>query len=270
MVALLPTGAAVGQSGASHPAHLHVGACPAPGDVVAPLESLSADLLVDGTPSAGELIGPEPASPVVGSVTTVPLPLADIAAGGHALVVHESADAMGTYIACGDVGGRMLGDDRLVIALAELSESGYTGVAWLTDNGDGTTTVSAFLTRHATEVAVTLQEWSVIPAVASVDAGAVIFKANNVGPEDPHELVIVRTDLGHRELPTREDGGFDEDAEGVEVVAEIEEFDPGLTESLTLTLPAGKYVLLCNLVEEEDGVREAHYTYGMSADFLVE
>jgi hypothetical protein len=114
-----------------------------------------------------------------------------------------------------------------------------------------------------TEVDVTLQEFAVLPDVSSVPAGAVTFNATNIGPMDPHELVVVRTDLPPGELPTREDGSFDEDAEGVAVIGEIEEFDPGLTQSMTLDLEPGSYVLLCNLVEEEDGEVEAHYALGM-------
>lgn len=121
----------------------------------------------------------------------------------------------------------------------------------------------------ASEVNVTLQEWAVIPDVLSVPAGAVTFNATNAGPMDPHELVIVRTDIPAAELPTREDGGFDEEAEGVEVVAEIEEFAVGSSESITLDLAAGHYALLCNLVEEEEGELEPHYRLGMWVDFEV-
>ena len=100
-------------------------------------------------------------------------------------------------------------------------------------------------------------------------AGSVTFNATNIGPMDPHELVVVKTDIPAGELPTREDGSFDEDAEGVEVIGEIEEFDVGLTESMTLDLEPGNYVLLCNLVEEEDGAIEAHYQMGMWVAFEV-
>jgi uncharacterized cupredoxin-like copper-binding protein len=121
----------------------------------------------------------------------------------------------------------------------------------------------------ASEVNVTLQEFAVLPDTLSVPAGSVTFNATNVGPMDPHELVVVRTDIPAGELPTREDGSFDEDAEGVEVLGEIEEFDVGLTQSLTLDLEPGKYALLCNLVEQEDGETESHYQLGMWVDFEV-
>ncbi len=127
----------------------------------------------------------------------------------------------------------------------------------------------AAVVAPASEVNVTLQEWAVLPDTLSVPAGSVTFNATNIGPMDPHELVIVRTDIPAAELPTREDGAFDEEAEGVEVIGEIEEFDVGLTESATFDLEPGSYVLLCNLVEEEDGEMEAHYQMGMWIDFEV-
>ena len=118
-------------------------------------------------------------------------------------------------------------------------------------------------------VNVTLQEFAVIPDTLSVPAGNITFNATNIGPMDPHELVIVRTDLPASDLPTREDGAFDEDADGAEVIGEIEEFAVGVTESGTWALEPGHYVLLCNLVEMEDGETEAHYQMGMWIDFEV-
>jgi hypothetical protein len=122
----------------------------------------------------------------------------------------------------------------------------------------------------ATTVAVTLQEFAVIPAEDTAPAGEVTFEATNEGPEDPHELVVARTDLAPDALPTAEDGSVDEGGEGVEVIGEIEEFAPGATETATFDLEAGSYVLLCNIVEEHEGEIEAHYTLGMRAPFVVE
>lgn len=121
-----------------------------------------------------------------------------------------------------------------------------------------------------TTVNVTLQEWAVVPAQATAPAGSVTFNATNNGPNDPHELVVFRTDLGHRDLPTGEDGGVDEEGEGVELIGEIEEFEVGATESATWELTAGKYVLICNLVEMEEGQSESHYQEGMSVEFTVQ
>jgi len=151
-----------------------------------------------------------------------------------------------------------------LIVSAILAGAGLGGQAVLAQEVSDEPSVAA-----GSQVNVTLQEWAVLPDVQSVPAGSVTFNATNVGPMDPHELVVARTDIPAGELPTREDGSFDEDAEGVEVIGEIEEFDVGLTQSMTLDLEAGSYVLLCNLVEEEEGEIEAHYSLGMWVPFEV-
>jgi hypothetical protein len=119
-------------------------------------------------------------------------------------------------------------------------------------------------------VAVTLQEFSVLPESDTASAGEVTFEATNEGPNDPHELVVIRTDLAPDALPTTEEGGVDEEGEGIEVIGEIEEFPVGETESATFDLEAGSYVLICNIVEEEDGELESHYVEGMRTAFAVE
>jgi hypothetical protein len=90
------------------------------------------------TPMAmGETIGSSSAMPLETSVTLVDLPLDQIADGQHAINVHESADAIDVYIACGDVGGQMLGD-MLVIGMRELNDSEEVGVAVLQEMGNQT------------------------------------------------------------------------------------------------------------------------------------
>jgi hypothetical protein len=118
-------------------------------------------------------------------------------------------------------------------------------------------------------VAVTLQEYAVLPEEDSIGAGEVTFEAENTGPDDDHEFVVIRTDLAPDALPTAEDGSVDESGEGIEVIGEIEEFPPGTTESATFDLEAGAYVLICNVVEETDEGVEAHYSLGMHAAFEV-
>jgi len=118
-------------------------------------------------------------------------------------------------------------------------------------------------------VAVTLQEFAVLPSPSTISAGDVTFEATNDGPADPHELVIIRTDLDPTALPTGDDGGVEETGDGIEVINEIEEFPVGETESLTVELDAGAYVLICNVVEIEDGETEAHYQLGMRTGFTV-
>jgi plastocyanin len=103
--------------------------------------------LVNGTPIAGAVGGATDAIPVALSGTTVASTLADLMAAPFAINVHESAENIGNYIACGNIGGAMVGTADLAFGLAELNGSGYSGVATLHDNGDGTTAVSVYLTE---------------------------------------------------------------------------------------------------------------------------
>jgi uncharacterized cupredoxin-like copper-binding protein len=119
----------------------------------------------------------------------------------------------------------------------------------------------------ATEVDVTLQEWQISTSTASVEAGEIYFKVNNVGPEDAHEFVIVRTDLAPGELPL-EDGKVPEDE--IDLVDEIEPFTPGSSASITVNLKPGNYVFICNIADNEDGELESHYQLGMRTAFTVE
>lgn len=119
----------------------------------------------------------------------------------------------------------------------------------------------------ATAIDVTLKEWEIIVAPASAPAGQVYFRVTNDGPDHPHEFVIIRSDLAPDALPV-EEGRVPED--DVELLDEIEPFAVGSTGSLTLDLEPGNYVLICNIVETEDGELESHYELGMRTAFVVE
>lgn len=122
-----------------------------------------------------------------------------------------------------------------------------------------------------TTVAVTLQEFAVLPAQDSAPAGSITFDVENKGPEDTHEFVVIKTDLAPDALPTAEDGSVDETGEGIdEVIGEIEDIAPGSKETLKVDLEAGSYVLICNVVEEEGADTLVHYALGMRTGFTVE
>jgi len=121
---------------------------------------------------------------------------------------------------------------------------------------------------EATVVAVSLQEWSVVPAQSSAPAGDVTFEVTNDGPEDIHEFVVLRTDLDPADLPVDEDGVVGEEGEGIEVIDEIEDIPVGDSQDLTVSLDAGNYVLLCNIWSPEEA--EAHYQMGMRVGFTVD
>jgi hypothetical protein len=78
MLAVMGTGAA-----GTHAAHVHTGTCDAPGDVVAPLESVTAD-----------------ASGAGSSTTTLQLPAATVMNGQHIVAVHEAGGSPGAPVAC--------------------------------------------------------------------------------------------------------------------------------------------------------------------------
>jgi uncharacterized cupredoxin-like copper-binding protein len=121
-----------------------------------------------------------------------------------------------------------------------------------------------------TTVDVTVQEFAVIPAESSAPAGDVTFDVMNEGPDDTHEFVVFKTDLAPDALPTAADGSVDEEGEGVELIDEIEDIAVGDTPTLTVTLDAGSYVFICNIVQEEGGETIAHYQQGMRIAFTVE
>jgi uncharacterized cupredoxin-like copper-binding protein len=116
-------------------------------------------------------------------------------------------------------------------------------------------------------VDVTLQEFSVATDPTTVEAGEVVFEATNEGPDDTHEFVVFRTDLGPTELPTDENGAVDEEGEGIDLIGEIEDIPVGETKSVTLDLEAGNYVFICNIWDEEE--QESHYQEGMRTTFTV-
>jgi plastocyanin len=172
----------------SHPAHIHDGTCAELGDVVYPLSNVGDEMLMDGTPMAGEEMGSADAIEVEASVTNVQTSLADLLGGAYAINIHESQENIGNYIACGDIGGHTMGTSDLAIGLGELNGSEYSGVATLHDNGDGTTTVSVYLTyteREGEAESEDEEEAAGTPdeAAAATAAGAVEMKDFAYNPD---------------------------------------------------------------------------------------
>jgi uncharacterized cupredoxin-like copper-binding protein len=135
-----------------------------------------------------------------------------------------------------------------------------------TTTGSSSEATASGTASSGTRVAVTVQEFSLSADPASAPAGSVTFQVTNNGPDFVHEFVVVRTDLAPDALPTSDDGSFNEDGEGVEVVDEIDDVDVGATEELSLDLDAGAYVLLCNKVAGT----VSHFAMGMRTAFTVE
>jgi len=139
-----------------HPAHIHAGTCDKLGEVVYPLENVQspgmaspgADSGMQSTAMADMMASPSTGvgAVIAESTTTVQVSLNDLLGTQYAINVHESADNIQNYIACGNLTGTPT-DNQLQIKLNQLNNSGYEGTAWLTDNGDGTTTVKISLTH---------------------------------------------------------------------------------------------------------------------------
>ena len=124
-------------------------------------------------------------------------------------------------------------------------------------------------TGEGGEVDVVLKEWSVEPSVNTLPEGPIRFNTDNQGPDQDHELVIIKTDFAPDELPTKDDGSVDEGANGINVKGTVREVESGDTNSGSYTLDPGKYVLICNLVKDIDGEKTAHYAQGMYTAFTV-
>ena len=109
-------------------------------------------------------------------------------------------------------------------------------------------------------IGATEADYSITLDESSAPAGDVTFDVTN-DAEQTHEFVVFKTDLSEDQLPTNADGDVDEEGEGVTHIDEIEDITAGSTKSLTVTLDAGNYVVLCNL--------PGHYRQGMHTPFVV-
>jgi uncharacterized cupredoxin-like copper-binding protein len=107
-------------------------------------------------------------------------------------------------------------------------------------------------------VSATLADFSITLDPNSAPAGEVTFDVTN-DAEQTHEFVVFQTDLAADQLRTDDNGDVDEAGEGVTLVDEIEDIEGDSSESLTVNLDAGSYVLICNL--------PGHYQQGMHTSF---
>jgi hypothetical protein len=172
------------------PAHIHAGTCDDVGEVIFPLNDLR-PIGTPGTPSADleamvaadatpEAVGAQAAIAedvaVLDSSTQVLGSLGTILAAQHVIVVHESAENIGTYVACGEIAvapgeaatpvtavefgtpeAEIVADLRQVqVQLQEANGSGFEGWAVLYENADDTTTVVVQLVRITETVQATV------------------------------------------------------------------------------------------------------------------
>ena len=147
---------------------------------------------------------------------------------------------------------------RIVVVSALLAMS--VGASACSSDEDDAGDTDGEAAAESTEISGSVKEWSVSVEESSAPAGAVSFTIENEGTIG-HEFLIVKTDIAPGEIPLDGDH-FPEDADGIEVIDEIGEYDAETTETLNVTLDAGTYQLVCNL--------PGHYSSGMFTGFEVE
>lgn len=118
----------------------------------------------------------------------------------------------------------------------------------------------------AATIDVALDDYTITPASDAIAPGTVTFDTTNVG-QAPHEMLVVRA-ASADDLPLDEDGAVDEDALGDAIVDETAFLQSGDGQALTVDLPAGEYVLVCNLVKEDVEI-ESHFAFGMHTEITV-
>lgn len=103
----------------------------------------------------------------------------------------------------------------------------------------------------------TLTDMKITVDRTSIAAGPVTFVVKNTGGME-HELVVIQTDVAQDKLATGDEAGkMDETGN----LGETGTMIAGGSNTFTVTLPTGHYVLICNEV--------GHYTSGMHMAFTV-
>jgi len=119
------------------------------------------------------------------------------------------------------------------------------------------------------QITVVLKDFSVHPSSQKGKTGTLTLKAMNEGLST-HELVIIRTDLDPTALPRKKvsphqgmgmEFMVNEDDSGMKTIDEIEEFPAGTSQTKTVVLDPGHYVLFCNI--------PGHYDKGMYASLHI-
>ncbi len=142
----------------SHPSHIHAGTC----DDLDPNPAMPLNNIVpigqSDDDEASEPQGVLTASQILYAESDDgdQLTWDDMLATAHSINVHESDENIQTYIACGEIGG-VVKDDKLVVALHPMNDSGYTGIAIL-EKDDDNIDVEVYLAAPPTTNEVTTPE----------------------------------------------------------------------------------------------------------------
>lgn len=148
-----------------------------------------------------------------------------------------------------------------MIAITAFVAAAFAAAGCGDDDADKATTEPTPTTASGGTVAVSMAEFSVTPVPTSAPAGEVNFDVTNDG-KLAHEFIVVQSDLAPDALPVDDKGDVDEEGEGLKVIGEIPEVPIGETVSQKFDMPAGKYVLFCNI--------SGHYKGGQTVGFTTE
>jgi len=105
-----------------------------------------------------------------------------------------------------------------------------------------------------------MDSMAMVLSTTQAKAGSVTFQVSNKSETLVHEFIVVRTDAALGALPYSP-GENEIKEDSVHSLGEVEDLNPGTSGTLTLTMPPGRYVLLCN--------KAGHFKAGMAHNFTV-
>ena len=116
----------------------------------------------------------------------------------------------------------------------------------------------AHAATHVSSVKATEVEFHIKLSAASAKAGKTTFTVKNAG-HLAHQFLVLKTTLAAGKLPLK--GTIVNVAKAGKLIGGITGLKAGASKTITLTLPAGHYVLFCNL--------PAHYKSGQYTAFAA-
>lgn len=143
---------------ATRPSHVHEGTCDA---LIGPdFVILLSDLEVPAGEALGEEASVAAAEPVAVAFTVLNASLEELLDAPHAIDVHRSEEDEESFVACGEIAGRLGRDGGLAVALTEQGGSGYAGVVFLAPTAANVnqTAVSVLLVEPPVDDAAATQE----------------------------------------------------------------------------------------------------------------
>jgi uncharacterized cupredoxin-like copper-binding protein len=163
---------------------------------------------------------------------------------------HAAAMAVAGLIAGCSSAGSGSAAPPVPVSAAPSAEAATSAAAPSAAAGGGAATIDA-----------TESEYKIDLGATTAAAGQVTFHIKNGGTM-VHEFVVMQTDLAANKLPIASGAPeVDEDASVLKAVNEVEDIAVGSTADLTVNLPAGHYVVICNV--------PGHYQSGMHTDLTV-